>query len=249
MKKIIVTCVGMLLFSNVAIGADKPFELATEEQKTAYAMGMDLGGYLKGLGEDLDIEALQRGMGDVYKGNKLLLSKEEAAEVQQKFATKMQEKQIRETVAMVQKNNEAAEKFLAENKKKDGVKETASGLQYKVIKEGTGKKPGPDDTVKVHYRGTLLDGTEFDSSYKRNQPAVFKVGQVIKGWQEALQMMSPGAEYELYIPPKLAYGDRGAPPVIEPGSMLVFKVELLEVVDPGKAEEQKKVDTEKVEKK
>jgi FKBP-type peptidyl-prolyl cis-trans isomerase len=139
---------------------------------------------------------------------------------------------------MTAANQEAAKKFLDENKGKEGVKTTASGLQYKIVKEGTGDdRPATNDTVKVHYKGTLLDGTEFDSSYKRNQPAEFQVDQVIPGWTEAMQLMNVGSTYELYLPPELAYGDRGAPPVIEPGSMLIFEVELLDVI---KGEEEKK---------
>ena len=183
---------------------------------------------------------LQKGVEDAYTGKKPLMTAEEAAEVQKKFAARQQERQIKETVAMVQKNRAAADKFLAENKKKAGVVVTKSGLQYKVIKKGNGPKPGPDDTVKVHYKGTLLDGTEFDSSYKRNEPAQFKVGQVISGWQEALQLMPVGSTFELYLPPDLAYGDRGAPPVIEPGSMLVFQVELLDLPDKKQKGKEKK---------
>ncbi|MCI5122789.1 MAG: FKBP-type peptidyl-prolyl cis-trans isomerase, partial [Candidatus Electrothrix sp. AUS4] len=115
----------------------------------------------------------------------------------------------------------------------EGVKVTASGLQYKVMTGGKGDKPSATDTVKVHYKGTLLDGTEFDSSYKRNEPASFRVDQVIPGWTEALQLMAPGSKYMLYLPPELAYGDRGAPPAIEPGSLLIFEVELIEIVKGG----------------
>lgn len=229
MKKIVIGLFGVLLITGPAIAADKAVELKTDEQKLSYAMGLDLGSYFKGLGENFDLNILQRGLSDAYNGNNPLMTSAEAAEVQQKFAARQQEKQIKKTVEMVTKNRAAADTFLAENKKKDGVKVTTSGLQYKVIKEGKGKKPTVNDTVKVHYRGTLLGGKEFDSSYKRNEPAVFKVGQVISGWQEALQLMNVGSTYEIFLPPDLAYGDRGAPPVIEPGSMLIFQVELLDI--------------------
>jgi len=217
-----------------ALAATETTPLKGEKEKLSYAMGLDLGNYFKSLGEDFDLKILQKGVEDAYTGKKPLLTPEEAAEVQQKFAARQQERQIKETVAMVQKTRAAAGKFLAENKKKPGVITTKSGLQYKVIKKGNGPKPGPNDTVKVHYKGTLLDGTEFDSSYKRNEPAQFKVGQVIPGWQEALQLMPVGSIFELYLPPDLAYGDRGAPPVIEPGSMLIFQVELLDLPDKEK---------------
>ena len=229
MKKIVIGLVGVFLVTGTALAAEKATELKTEEQKLSYAMGLDLGSYFKGLGEKFDLKVLQQGMSDSYTGKKALMTAEEAAKVQQKFAARQQQQQIQKTVAMVTENRKAADKFLAENKKKKGVKVTASGLQYKVIKQGKGKKPTVKDTVKVHYKGTLLNGQEFDSSYKRKEPAVFKVGQVISGWQEALQLMNVGSTYEIYLPPDLAYGDRGAPPVIEPGSMLIFQVELLDI--------------------
>ena len=219
----------LLVASPAAAAGNKTVPLDTEARKLSYAMGYDLGTYFKSLGEDFDLAVLQHGLEDAYNGRKALMSPEEVNRVQQQFASRQQQKQIKKTVAMVQKNHKAQEKFLEENKKKKGVIETKSGLQYKVIKQGKGPRPGKNDTVKVHYRGTLLNGKEFDSSYKRNEPAVFKVGQVIAGWQEALQLMNVGSTYELYIPADLAYGDRGAPPVIEPGSMLIFKVELLDV--------------------
>ena len=203
-------------------------------------MGLDLGEYFKGMEEKFDLNVLQQGINDGYKGNKPLLTAEEAAAIQQTFAKRQQEKQIQKTVTMVQKNRKAAEEFLKANKAKEGVVETKSGLQYKVVKKGQGAKPVPTDTVKVQYKGTLLDGKEFDSSYKRNEPAEFQVNQVIAGWQEALPLMEAGSTYELYIPPDLAYGDRGAPPVIEPGSMLVFQVELLEIQPPAKEKEKEK---------
>ncbi len=231
MKRSVLILLALLLVAGpaAAAGGDKTTTLDTEDRKLSYAMGYDLGTYFKSLGENFDLAVLQRGLEDAYAGKKALMTPEEVTRVQQQFASRQQQKQIQKTVAMVEKNHKAQEEFLKENKKKNGVVETKSGLQYKVIKQGKGPKPGKNDTVKVHYKGTLLNGTEFDSSYKRNEPAVFKVGQVIAGWQEALQLMNVGSTYELYIPAKLAYGDRGAPPVIEPGSMLIFEVELLDV--------------------
>lgn len=229
MKKVISALLIGMFVSGSALAADQAEVLKTEEQKLSYVMGLDLGNYFKSMDEKFDLDMLHRGVVDAYKGNSPLVTAEEAAVIQQAFAQRQQQKQIEKTVAMLQKNNEAAETFLKENKGKEGVMETESGLQYKVIKAGTGDKPAPTATVKVHYKGTLLDGTEFDSSYKRNEPAVFQVNQVIPGWQEALALMPVGSTYELYIPAKLAYGDRGAPPVIEPGSMLIFEVELLDI--------------------
>lgn len=224
------------------VAAEQQTELKTETQKLSYALGLDLGAYFKSLGEEFDLAVIQRGIDDSYNGKKTLLTPEEAAKVQQQFATRQQEKQVKKAVEMVTANQEAAKKFLDENKGKEGVQTTASGLQYKVVKKGSGPKPTAADTVKVHYKGTLLDGTEFDSSYKRNKPAEFRVDQVIPGWTEAMQLMNVGSTYELYLPPELAYGDRGAPPVIEPGSMLIFEVELLDVT---KGEKKKKEQKEK----
>src|SRR5881394_629143 len=139
----------------------------------------------------------------------------------------MMEKQIAASKEAAEKNKAEGEKFLEENKKKDGVKTTASGLQYKVLKEGSGPSPKETDTVVTNYRGTLIDGTEFDSSYKRNEPATFPVNRVIKGWTEALQLMKPGGKYKLFIPSNLAYGPGGAGGDIGPNATLIFEVELL----------------------
>ncbi len=245
MKTIIVAVAGFLLFSGPALGGEpSPSPLKTDIQKLSYAIGYDLGGYLKSLEEGFDLEVIQQGIDDGYAGRKGLMSPDEAADVQQKFAARQQEKQIRKTLELGQQNRAKADAFLKENGKKKGVKTTASGLQYKVVKEGQGKRPTTGDTVRVHYRGSLLDGTEFDSSYKRNEPVEFQVGQVIPGWAEALQLMKAGSTYELYIPPDLAYGDRGVPPVIEPGSLLIFTVELLDVTD-GNTQEQSATETMK----
>ena len=257
MKWYVSCLLAMALTAGTAFATDQPAELKTDEQKLSYAMGLDLGEYFKGLDEKFDLNVLQQGIKDGFGGSKPLLTAAEAASIQQAFAKRQQEKQIQKTVAMVQKNRKAAEEFLKANKAKEGVVETKSGLQYKVVKKGEGAKPVPTDTVKVQYKGSLIDGKEFDSSYKRNEPAVFQVNQVIAGWQEALPLMEVGATYELYIPPDLAYGDRGAPPVIEPGSMLVFQVELMEIQPPAKedpkgakeevkpAQEEPKVEKEK----
>ncbi len=229
MKIAICAVFGLVLAAGPAVAADQVTELKTDTQKLSYAIGLDLGSYFKSLGEEFDLAVVQQGIKDSYAGDKTLLTPEQAAEVQQQFAARQQEKQVKQVMEMTEGNKAAAKKFLEENKGKEGVKTTASGLQYKVVKEGKGDKPTASDTVKVHYKGTLLDGTEFDSSYKRNEPAEFQVDQVIPGWTEAMQLMSVGSTWELYLPPELSYGDRGAPPVIEPGSMLIFQVELLGV--------------------
>ena len=239
MKFAVYALFGLMLFAGPAAAADQATELKTETQKLSYALGLDLGAYFKSLGEDFDLSVIQKGIDDAYNGKKPLMTVEEAAQVQQQFASRQQEKQVKQAMEMTKANQEAAKKFLDENKGKEGVKTTGSGLQYKIVKEGKGAKPSAADTVKVHYKGTLLDGTEFDSSHKRKQPAEFRVDQVIPGWTEALQLMSVGSTYELYLPPELAYGDRGAPPVIQPGSMLIFEVELLDI-SKGEEEKQEK---------
>ena len=232
MKRAVCAVFSLILVAGPVAAADPVTELKTETQKTSYALGLDLGTYFKSLETDFDFPAVYQGITDSYTGEKALLTPEEAEEIQKKFAIEQQKKKVEKTKALMEANKDAAAEFLKKNKEEKGVKVTASGLQYKVVKEGEGEKPTATDTVKVHYKGTLLDGTEFDSSYKRNKPATFKANQVISGWTEALQLMSPGSKYILYLPPELAYGDRGAPPAIEPGSLLIFEVELLEIV-PG----------------
>lgn len=233
MRVLTICLVCLMLVTGQALAEEKKqAELATDTQKLSYALGLDIGSYFKTLGQDLDLEIISRGMLDSYKGNKPLLTQEETAQIQQQFAQKQQEKQIKDTLEMITKNNKAAEEFLKENGAKEGVITTESGLQYKVLTPAEGPKPKAEDTVKVHYKGTLLDGTEFDSSYTRNEPAVFPLNQVIPGWTEAVQLMNVGSKIQLFLPPNMAYGDRGAPPVIEPGSMLIFEVELLGIETP-----------------
>jgi FKBP-type peptidyl-prolyl cis-trans isomerase len=167
------------------------------------------------------------------KGAKPLMNDEQVKATMAAFQKEMMAKQAAAKKEMGAKNEAAGKKFLDENKKKEGWKTTASGLQYKVLKEGSGTAPKETDTVKVNYRGTTIDGTEFDSSYKRGQPATFPVNRVIKGWTEGLQLMKPGSKYQLAIPSNLAYGERGAGSDIGPNSTLLFDVELLEVLPPG----------------
>jgi FKBP-type peptidyl-prolyl cis-trans isomerase len=232
MKRAVCAVLGLVLLAGPTLAAEQEIELKTEKQKLSYALGLDLGAYFKNLDADLDLDVIHQGTKDFYTGAKVLITVEEAAEIQKKFAVAQRKKEMNKAVKMQKVNKDTADTFLKENKGKDGVKTTDSGLQYKVVQEGKGgDKPKSSDTVKVHYKGTLLDGTEFDSSYKRDQPATFPVDQVIAGWTEALQLMTVGSKYELYLAPDLAYGDRGAPPKIGPGSLLIFEVELLEVVN------------------
>lgn len=218
----------LIISSFTALAKD--IKLETEKDKLSYSFGVSFGKDLSQQNIDVNSEIFYQGLKDGLEG-KSKLSDKEIEDVLISFQEKQMKKQREMLQQLAKENSEKAEKFLAENKKKKGIKTSKSGLQYEVIKEGKGKSPNLDDIVTVNYRGTLLDGTEFDSSYKREKPATFKVKDVIKGWQEALQMMKPGAKYKLYIPPELAYGDKGAGNVIEPNSVLVFEVELLSIED------------------
>ena len=207
-------------------------KLETEDQKVAYGMGLNLGKRIK-QEFTIDVDAFATGMRDAMAENpKPLMTDEEIQTVMQEFQKKQIAKQEAEFKAKAEQNKADSEKFLAENGKAEGVVTTNSGLQYKVITEGKGPKPSADDTVEVNYRGTLVDGTEFDSSYKRGQPATFPVSGVIPGWTEALQLMPEGSKFELVIPPDLAYGPGGAGGVIGPNAALKFEVELLSIKKP-----------------
>ena len=201
------------------------------EDKLSYSMGFEVGNYFKGAGGDIQKEFLLIGIEDAFKGAQPTLTAEEMLAVKKEFATKMQAKQTAKLEDMKAKNKTAGEAYLVENKKKKGVTVTASGLQYEIIKKGEGKNAIATDTVKVHYTGTLLDGTKFDSSVDRGQPATFALNAVIPGWTEALQLMPVGSKYTLWLPSDLAYGDRGTPGPIGPNATLKFEVELLEVAD------------------
>ncbi|MBP1724297.1 MAG: FKBP-type peptidyl-prolyl cis-trans isomerase [Deltaproteobacteria bacterium] len=207
---------------------DKP-SLKDQKEKISYIIGMDIGMNFKKQSVDIDPDLVARGIKDGVSGAKPLLSEQEAREVMASFEKEMRAKQEAAQKVAGEKNKKQGEAFLAENKKKEGVKTLPSGLQYKVIKAGTGKKPAATDTVTTHYKGTLIDGTEFDSSYKRGKPATFPVGGVIPGWTEALQLMEEGAKWQLFIPPNLAYAERGAGQVIGPHTTLIFEVELISI--------------------
>jgi FKBP-type peptidyl-prolyl cis-trans isomerase FklB len=200
----------------------------TQKEKLSYAIGMNLGRQFKNQSVDIDPAMLAQGVRDALAG-KTALTEDDARAVMTAFQEEMRSKQAAMMAQAGEKNAKEGEAFLAANKSKDGVVTTPSGLQYKILKEGTGPKPTLDDTVVCHYRGTLIDGTEFDSSYKRNEPAKFPVKGVIKGWTEALQLMPVGSKWQLWVPSSLAYGDRGAGPQIGPNTMLIFEVELVSI--------------------
>ena len=217
----------LLCLTPMLASADKGLE--TLEQKASYSFGVDFAKRLKQQGIDLDIPALNRGIKDQASGGKLAFEEGEMNQFKAEYTEQLRAQLIKEQEALAAKNLEAGKQFLAENAKKEGVVTTASGLQYKVIKSGDGPSPGPDDTVTTHYRGTLIDGREFDSSYSRGQPASFPVGGVIKGWTEALQLMKVGDKWELYIPSDLAYGPAARSELIQPNSTLIFELELLDI--------------------
>ncbi|MEM8594768.1 MAG: FKBP-type peptidyl-prolyl cis-trans isomerase [Pseudomonadota bacterium] len=203
-------------------------KLDTEQQKFSYGMGLQIGKMAKNQGVELDMLAYKAGLIDGMHGSEQRLSDEELQTVFTEYQKTVMEKREKDRLAEGSTNAEKGKAFLAENGAKEGVKTTKSGLQYKVIKEGAGAKPTTKDTVKVHYKGTLIDGTEFDSSYSRNEPISFPLGGVIQGWQEGLTLMTKGSKYELYIPAELAYGEGGAGK-IGPNATLIFEVELLDI--------------------
>ncbi|MCX6558709.1 MAG: FKBP-type peptidyl-prolyl cis-trans isomerase [Candidatus Aminicenantes bacterium] len=236
MKKTHILTFILLLMLFAACGkaasesAAKPLkagDLDNQKKKVSYAIGLDIGKNFKERALDVDLEILIQGLRDAQGSGQPLLSSEEIQKVMTQFQQDMMKVEQEKRTGQAQINKAKEEAFLKENAQKPGVKVTASGLQYKVLSKGSGPLPKVTDTVKVHYRGTLLDGTEFDSSYKRNQPAVFPLNGVIKGWTEALQLMKVGSKWQIFLPSSLAYGEQGAGQVIPPNATLIFDVELL----------------------
>ena len=218
-----------------------PFTLKTQKDKASYAIGMNIGRNLKKDSVDVDPAVMLRGLKDALAGGKLLMTDEEAKTALTVLQTEVRAKEEAKTKAAAVENKKTGEAFLAANKTKEGVVTLPSGLQYKIIKEGTGPKPTAEDTVLCNYRGALVDNTEFDSSYKRGEPLKIPVGGVIKGWTEAIQLMPVGSKWQLFIPSDLAYGERGAPgSPIGPNSTLVFDVELISIEPKAAPKEQPK---------
>jgi FKBP-type peptidyl-prolyl cis-trans isomerase FklB len=218
MKKIILSLI--LIMGITSINAQN---LNTEMEKVSYSLGVNVAKSVKNQGlESIDSEAIAQAFTDVFEGNELKISEQESNVILQEYFGKLAQK-------AQSANVEAGQKFLAENGKRDGVVTTATGLQYEVLAEGSGDSPKETEQVTVHYHGTLIDGTVFDSSVERGQPATFPVNGVIPGWVEALQLMKPGAKYKLFIPSNLAYGERGAGGSIGPNATLIFEVELISI--------------------
>lgn len=224
-------------------GAEEKIILKNEKEKMSYSLGANFGNRLKSRDVEIDFEILMRGMKDAYAGKELLMDKEEIRKnfdefrnmknsgsekrIDKKRESKENAKKKKEEIA--DKNMKEGTAFLAANKNNNGVITRPSGLQYKIIKEGTGKTPTENGSVTVNYRGTLISGKEFDSSYTKKKPATFSLKKVIKGWQEALLLMKEGAQWQLYVPSDLAYGQRGAGGVVGPNEMLIFDIELISV--------------------
>ena len=224
---LVVILMGWLTIPSAHAG-EKP--LTTLKERFSYSLGLQTGSDIDQMKGKLDAAAFIRGIQDHLDGKKPLLTPGEIVKVKEAFQKIMREEIQKQVQALENKNRSEGTAFLTTNKKRKEVKTTASGLQYEILKPGFGPKPKATDKVKVHYRGTLLDGTEFDSSYKRKKPVSFALNRVIAGWTEGLQLMPVGAKYRLFIPAELAYGKRGAPPKIGGGATLTFDVELLDIV-------------------
>jgi len=228
MKHLLTVIISITFLFSVCHAQEK-LELKDQKEKESYSLGYQFGHNVKAQGVDIDLDIYTSGIKDALGGKEPQMSQEEIRSTIRGLQQRLQAARQKELKEQAEKNVEEGKKFLAENQKKEGIKTLPSGLQYKVMTEGSGKTPQATDTVTVNYRGTLIDGTEFDSSYKRGQPASFKVNGVIKGWTEALQLMKEGSKWQLFIPHDLAYGERGAGRTIPPGSTLIFEVELISV--------------------
>ena len=203
--------------------------ITSDIDKASYSIGLNMGKQMAQIKDNINFDVVNQGINDAFTGAELKLTSDEIRASLTEFQQRLQTAQAEKTNKAAATNQKAGEDFLTTNKTAEGVQTTESGLQYKVITAGTGETPKSTDTVVTHYKGTLIDGTEFDSSYKRGQPATFPVTGVIKGWTEALQKMKVGGKWQLFIPSALAYGERGAGQNIGPNSVLIFELELLEI--------------------
>jgi FKBP-type peptidyl-prolyl cis-trans isomerase FklB len=228
MKRLIISCLALGLLHNSCLAEEKTI-LETENDKISYSLGYQLGENFKRQGAQINSTMLLKGLDDALSGDTAMLESKQRLEALANLKKQLADAQKQKANAQAEQNLVMGKKFLAENAKKEGVTTLPSGLQYKELSAGTGKTPQAASSVSVHYRGQLIDGKEFDSSYKRNKPSSFQVNKVIKGWTEALQLMREGDKWELFIPPELAYGERGAGKAIPPNSALIFEVELLSI--------------------
>ena len=229
MKRIAIFFTVLLVISAMSAIADETKKPEGVEARVSYALGLNIGHGFKTQGIDIQTDLFLKGLEDGLNEGQPLLTNEEMRTAMETLRAELEAKQRAKIEEIGKKNRQDGDKFFAANKKEKGVVTLPSGLQYKIEKKGSGKTPGKDNMVTVHYTGTLLNGQEFDSSVKRGEPATFKVGGVIAGWTEALQLMKEGAKWKIFIPSDLAYGEQGRPPVILPNSALIFDVELLKV--------------------
>ncbi|UCD86220.1 MAG: FKBP-type peptidyl-prolyl cis-trans isomerase [Desulfobacterales bacterium] len=254
MKKVLMLLVVAAFFASscqeLKPAAEKEItkaDLKTEDDKVSYSVGFSMGSSFKQDELKINLEILQQGMEDGFTGSKQLLDEEEVKKTMMAFKEKMRAKKQAEYMKRMEEirkqgeaNKEKGRQFLEENKAREDIVTLESGLQYKILKKGTGASPKPTDTVKCQYRGTTIDGKEFDSSYERGKFATFAVNRVIKGWTEGLQLMKEGGKWQFFIPSELAYGERGAGKNIGPNEVLIFEVELLEIEKPDTKEPEKK---------
>jgi FKBP-type peptidyl-prolyl cis-trans isomerase FklB len=236
-KLFIFSCVWVLASSQV-FAAEPASKLETQEDKESYSIGYQVGQSLTTDGVEVKIEKVIEGLQDAVNRKDPRVKDEEMKKLIGDLRKRAREAQLKKVQEQIVKNAQESEKFLEENQKKEGVKVTESGLQYKVLKQGNGPVPGPEDFVKVNYRGTFIDGSEFDSSYSKGEPARVQADGVIKGWNEALRMMKTGSKWQLFVPPELAYGRGGLGQRIPPNKVLVFDMELLAVEKGDKASPQ-----------
>lgn len=227
---------GVMLYASAICTVSAQTPLETDAQKLGYTVGMDIGNSLQQQSGDIDLDAMFAAVRDVLEGNDTQLTTEEAAAIRQDYLARRREAAAAEREQLAAENLAEGEAFLAENANKSGVTVTDSGLQYEVVTEGDGARPAATDQVTVHYRGKLLNGQEFDSSYSRGQPATFALNRVIPGWTEGVQLMPVGSTYKFYIPSDLAYGANGAGQSIGPNATLIFDVELISIGDQETAQ-------------
>lgn len=228
MKYPITMFISLILLFNICFAGEK-LELKDQKDKESYSLGYQFGQGLKDQGLDINLDVYTSAIRDALSGKDSLMSQEEIRGIILELQKRMTAARQKELKEKGEKNLVETKAFLEENKKKEGIKVLPSGLQYKVLTEGSGRIPKAEDKVTVHYRGTLINGTEIDSSYKRGQPSIFQVGSLIRGWSEALQLMKEGAKWQIFIPPELGYGETGAGGVVQPNSTLIFEVELISI--------------------
>jgi FKBP-type peptidyl-prolyl cis-trans isomerase len=223
-----IAVLGILLFA-AQVSAGEPPALSTQKAKVSYGIGVDVARNFMRLGIEIDLEILIKGLRDGLSGEKLLINEADLRAAMNAYQAELKERMLQAMKVAMEENKKKGDAFLAENKTKEGVVTLPSGLQYKILTAGDGRKPTDADMVECNYRGTLIDGTEFDSSYRTGKPATFKVTGLIAGWTEALKLMTVGSKWQLFIPPQLAYGERGASREIGPNATLIFELELLSI--------------------